>query len=156
MSFLPSRLSPGYIRLLLSHSHSRANQDQAQGKNRLQPVFVHSNNQSLRSWSFTSEGQFKEESPCVLMRFQCNLGEAQEQQHSPLSLLEKRAALMSLSSASQALLCACSGNFPLKSSRHSSASATYLSSKRQRARRKWAFRWHGFRDMAFKQSLRAS
>lgn len=111
---------------------------------------------SLRSWSFTSEGHFKEEGPCVLIRLQCNLGEAQEQQHSPLSLLEKRAALMSLSSASQALLCACSGNFPLKSSRHSSASATYLSSKRQRARRKWAFRWQGFRDMAFRQSLRAS
>ncbi len=44
------------------------------------------------------------------------------------SVFEKRAALMSLSSASHALLCACSGNLPLKSSRHSWASATYLSS----------------------------
>lgn len=46
-SLLPSRLSPGYIRLLLSHSRSRANQEQAQAKNRLRPVFVHSHNQSL-------------------------------------------------------------------------------------------------------------
>ncbi|KAL0605032.1 40S ribosomal protein S6 [Plecturocebus cupreus] len=59
--------------------------------------------------------------------------------HSPPSFLEKRAAVMSRPNASQALLWACSGNFPLKSSRHSRASATYLSSKRQRARRKCAF-----------------
>ena len=74
----------------------------------------------------------------------------------PDSVLVKRAALMSLSKASQALLCACSGNFPLKSSKHSRASATYLSSKRHRASRKWAFRWAGFSVRAFRQSLRAS
>lgn len=28
---------------------------------------------SLRSWSFTLEGQFKEESPCVLIRFSVTL-----------------------------------------------------------------------------------
>lgn len=76
--------------------------------------------------------------------------------YSPPSFLEKRAAVMSRPNASQALLWACSGNFPLKSSRHSRASATYLSSKRQRAKRKCAFRWHGFREMALRQSLRAS
>lgn len=74
----------------------------------------------------------------------------------PDSVLEKRAALMSLSRASQALLCACSGNFPLKSSRHSRASATYLSSNRHRAKRKWAFRCPGFSVRAFRQSRRAS
>lgn len=75
---------------------------------------------------------------------------------SPESILEKRAALISLSRASQALLWACSGNLPLKSSKHSRASATYFSSKRQRASRKWAFRCPGLRDRAFRQSLSPS
>lgn len=74
----------------------------------------------------------------------------------PESVLEKRAALMSLSKALQALLLACSGNFPLKSSRHSRASAKYFSSNRHLASLKWAFRCPGFRVRAFRQSLRAS
>lgn len=81
----------------------------------------------------------------------------QQMQHtSPDSFLAYKADLMSLSRASHALLWACSGNFPLKSSRHSRASATYLSSNRQRASLKWALRCPGFKLRAFKQSLRAS